>query len=61
MKKYENSDSGEILFCLYSFIFCSTVENDALSPPDEEAAQGEHPLDPLFFLGMFQPYQVLSQ
>jgi hypothetical protein len=27
------------------------LENDPLSPPEGEAAQGEHPLDPLFFLG----------
>jgi hypothetical protein len=26
-----------------------------------EAAQGEHPLDPLFFRDIFQPYQELSQ
>jgi hypothetical protein len=34
--------SGEILFCLYSFILCGTLENDPLSPPKGEAAQGEH-------------------
>jgi hypothetical protein len=38
MKKYENLISGEILFYLYSFILCGTLENDALSPPEEEAA-----------------------
>jgi len=43
--------SVEILFCLYSFILCGSLENDPLSPPEGEAAQGEHPLDPLFFLG----------
>jgi hypothetical protein len=41
----------EILFCLNSFILCGGLENDPLSPPEGEAAQGEHPLDPLFFSG----------
>jgi len=27
------------------------LENDPLSLPEGEAAQGEHPLDPLFFSG----------
>jgi hypothetical protein len=27
------------------------LENDPLSPQEREAAQGEHPPDPLFFLG----------
>jgi hypothetical protein len=27
------------------------LEKDPLSPPEWEAAQGVHPLDPLFFLG----------
>jgi hypothetical protein len=27
------------------------LEKDPLSPPEGEAAQGEHPLDPLFFSG----------
>jgi hypothetical protein len=53
--------SVEILFCLYSFILCGSLENDPLSPPEGEAAQGEHPLDPLFFRDIFQPYQELSQ
>jgi hypothetical protein len=43
--------SVEILFCLYSFILCGSLENDPLSPPEGEAAQGEHPLDPFFFSG----------
>jgi hypothetical protein len=43
-----NIGSVEILFCLYSFIFASSLENDPLSPPVEEAPQGEHPLEPLF-------------
>jgi len=37
------------------------LEKDPLSPPEGEAAQGEHPLDPLFFQDTFQPYQELSQ
>jgi hypothetical protein len=37
------------------------LENDPLSPPEGEAAQGEHPLDPLFFRDIFQPYLELSQ
>jgi hypothetical protein len=37
------------------------LENDPLSPPEGEATQGEHPLDPLFFWDIFQPYQELSQ
>ena len=53
--------SVEILFCLYSFILCGILENDPLSPPAGEAAQGEPPLDPLFFRDIFQTYQELSQ
>jgi len=53
--------SVEILFFLYWFILCSSLENNPLSPPEGEAAQGEHPLDPLFSRGIFQPYQELSQ
>jgi hypothetical protein len=45
--------SVEILFCLYSFILCGSLENDPLSPPEGEAAQGEHPLDPLLFFRIY--------
>ena len=48
---YYASGSVEILFCLYSFILCGSLENDPLSPPEGEAAQGGHPPDPLFFSG----------
>jgi hypothetical protein len=41
--------SVKILFSPYLFILCGSMENDPLSPPEGEAAQGEHPLDPLFF------------
>jgi hypothetical protein len=37
------------------------LEDDPLSPPEGEAAQGGLPLDPLFFRDIFQPYQELSQ
>jgi hypothetical protein len=57
----ENRGSVEILFFLYSFIPCGSLENDPLSPPEGEATQGEYPLDPLFFWDVFQPYQELSQ
>jgi hypothetical protein len=57
----KKNGSVEILFCLYSFILRGSLENNPLSPPEGEAAQGEHPLDPLFFRDIFQPYQVLSQ
>jgi hypothetical protein len=40
--------SVEILFSPYLFILSSSMENDPLSPPEGEAVQGEHPLDPLF-------------
>jgi hypothetical protein len=53
--------SVEILFFLYSFILCGSLENDPRSPPEGEAAHGEHPLDPLFLRDIFQPYQELSQ
>jgi hypothetical protein len=53
--------SVEILFFLYSFILCGSLENDPLSPPEGEATQGEHPPGPLFFQDLFQPYQELSQ
>jgi hypothetical protein len=43
--------SVEILFFPYSFILCGSLENNPLSPPEGEATQGEHPLDPLFFSG----------
>jgi hypothetical protein len=43
--------SVEILFYLYSFILCGSLENDPLSLTEGEAAQGGHPLDPLFFPG----------
>jgi hypothetical protein len=49
--KNKKLDSVEILFCLYSFILCGSLENDPLSPPEGEAVQGGHPLDPLFFSG----------
>ncbi len=41
--------SVEILFFIYSFILCSSLENDPLSPQKVEATQREHPPDPLFF------------
>jgi hypothetical protein len=48
-------------FYLYSFIVCGSLENDPLSPPEGEAAQGEYPLDPLFYRDIFQDCQELSQ
>jgi hypothetical protein len=51
----------EILFCLYSFILCGSLENDPHSPPVGDAAQGEHSLDTLIFRDLVQPYQELSQ
>jgi hypothetical protein len=32
------------------------LEKDPLSPPEEEVAQGEHPLDPLFFSGYISTF-----
>jgi hypothetical protein len=43
----------EILFCLYSFILCRILENNPFSPPEGEAAQGEHPPDTLIFRDYF--------
>jgi hypothetical protein len=37
------------------FILCGSYEYDPLSPPEREAAQGEHPLDPRF-LGFASPF-----
>jgi len=39
-------------FC-NSLILCGSLEGDPLSPPEGEAAQGEHPLVPLFFKEYF--------
>ncbi len=36
-------------FPLHLVILGSSYESDPLSPPQGEAAQGERPLDPLFF------------
>jgi hypothetical protein len=48
--------SVEILFFLYSFILCGSLENDPLSPPEGEATQGEHPPGPLFFSGFISTF-----
>jgi len=54
--------SVETLFSCHSKILCGSYEGDPLSPPQGEAACGEHPLDPPPFLEYyFQPYQGLSQ
>ena len=34
-----------------SLVLCNRLEGDPLSPPEGEATQGEHPLDPLHFRG----------
>jgi hypothetical protein len=41
--------SVEILLPSIFLYFKRGYEGDPLSPPDGEATQGEHPLDPLYF------------
>ena len=43
--------SVEILFSCDSILFIDYLEGDPLSPPEGEAAQGVHPLDPPFLEG----------
>jgi hypothetical protein len=52
---------GKSSFSGNSLILCGSQEGDPLSPPEGEAACGEHPLDPFFSRSIFQPYQELSQ
>jgi hypothetical protein len=44
---------GNPLFQSNSLILCGSLEGDPLSPPDGEAAYGEHHLDPLFIKEYF--------
>jgi hypothetical protein len=39
---------------------CDSYEGDPLSPPEGEAAQGEHPLDPRFFINLLRAIIVLG-
>jgi hypothetical protein len=58
---FQTINSVETLFSPHSVILYGSNEGNPLSPPKGEAAQREHPLDPLFFTEYyFQPSQGLS-
>jgi hypothetical protein len=48
-RNFKYLDSVEILFSSDSLLLLGCLEGDPLSPPEGEAAQGEHPLDPPLF------------
>ena len=57
---FSRSGSVEILFFVVYIFYFSYYEGDPLTPPEGEAAQGEHPLDPRFFINLLRVIAVLG-
>jgi hypothetical protein len=51
----EKMGSVEIPFSKDSLLLINRIEGDPLSPPEGEAAHGEHPLDPSFYRVSTEP------